>query len=104
MTMKLLGIGLLKIQQNFGRCGTKSSAREFKPMLRCLVVIQTNRLQRSLPLTLKLNIIHLLTIQLLLTNFCTCKSAKIVASNGKTADADKLCTEISIELKIWDTF
>jgi len=27
-----------------------------------------------------------------------------VASNGKTADADKLCTEISIELKMWESF
>ena len=27
-----------------------------------------------------------------------------VASDGKTANADKLCTEISIELKMWDTY
>jgi len=32
------------------------------------------------------------------------KHKNYVASNGKTADADKLCTEVSIELKMWDTF
>ena len=32
------------------------------------------------------------------------KHKHYVAINNKTADADKLCTEVSIELKIWDTF
>jgi len=32
------------------------------------------------------------------------KHENYVASNGKTADADKLCTEVSTELKMWDTF
>jgi len=31
------------------------------------------------------------------------KHENYVASNGKTADTDKLCT-VSIELKMWDTF
>jgi len=32
------------------------------------------------------------------------KHENYVASNGKTADADKLCIEVSTELKMWDTF
>jgi len=32
------------------------------------------------------------------------KHENYVDSNGKTADADKLCSEVSIELKMWAIF
>jgi len=102
MPMKSLGTGLLKIQQNFGRYGTKSSARELMPMLRCLVAIQTNRLQRFAS-HFKAEYYLSVDDSAAVDEFLY-KHENYVASNSKTADADKLCTEVSIELKMWDNF
>ena len=69
------------------------------PVLHCLVVIQTNRLHSCSPLTLKLYIVD----ESAAVDGFLYKHENYVTSDGKTADADsdKLCTEVSTELKMW---
>jgi len=91
MPMKSLGTGLLKIQQNFGRYGTKSSARK---LLRGYHSDQQSADQFAS---------HFKTVyypsvgDLAAVDECLYMHENYVASDGKTADADKLCTEVSIE-------